>query len=67
MEELRQVVAQLLVLGIMIYAFLLILGAPFGGPKMANRFAKWLVGLPFRMVARLLFGKKKRRRRRRRR
>ncbi|MSU54697.1 MAG: hypothetical protein EXS48_02615 [Candidatus Staskawiczbacteria bacterium] len=69
-EQLGGIVSQLVVLGIVIYALLLIAGAPFGGPKkFANPFAKWVwnraldltiwtIKLPFRLLARLVFGKK---------
>ncbi len=71
-EQLGGIASQLVVLGIMIYALLLIAGAPFGGPKkFANPYAKWVwnsvlgltiwtIKLPLRLLARLVFGKKQR-------
>ncbi len=64
MEELRQIASQLLVLGIVIYGLLLVIGSPFGGPKLANSYARWVIGLPFRLISRMLFGKKKRKKKR---
>jgi len=64
MEELQMIGEQLLVLALMIYGLLLVVGAIHSGPKLANRYAKWLIALPFQMVSRLIFGKKKKRRRR---
>jgi len=68
--------AQVVVLAIMVYALLLIVGSPFEGPKLANRYARWLknsltrlavwlIKLPFVALSRLVFGKKKKKKRRR--
>ena len=59
------IVSQLVVIGVLIYALLMVAGAAFVGPKWANGYAKWIVGLPFRMIGRLIFRKKKRKKRRR--
>ena len=71
MEEIILIGSQFLVLLIVIYALLLILGSPFGGPeKFANPYAKWvwkqvrglLIGaikLPFQLLSQLVFKKKK--------
>ena len=64
MEELRSIFSQLLVLGIAIYGLLLVVGALFGGPKLANSYARWVIGLPLRLASRLLFGKKRKKKKR---
>jgi len=49
----------LLVLGIMVYALLLMMGGLFGhGLKWANGFAIWTVKAPFRLLGWIFFGKK---------
>ncbi|OGN13653.1 MAG: hypothetical protein A3D48_04125 [Candidatus Yanofskybacteria bacterium RIFCSPHIGHO2_02_FULL_43_17] len=64
MEDLRSTISQLLVLGIVVYGLLLVVGSPFGGSKLANSYARWVIGLPFRLVSRLLFGKKRKKKNR---
>lgn len=74
-EQLTRIVSQLVVLGVLIYALLLIIGTPFGGPKkFANPYAKWVwnqavdlfiwaISFPFRLFGQLAFRKKKKKKR----
>ena len=62
----EEIISQVLVLIVVVYGLLLVVGAPFSAPKLANSYAKWIVGLPFRIVSRFIFGKKKKSRKRRR-
>jgi len=76
MEELfALVVSTLGTTVITIYGILLMIGAPFGGPKLANRFAGWVWGslveasmwaikLPFKTAHAVVFGRKKKKKRR---
>lgn len=62
MNQWQEILSQLAVIGVMIYALLLVVGAPFVGPKWANGYAKFMLGLPFRILLPSLFRKKRRRR-----
>ncbi len=75
MELWKELVSQLMCLGLMVYALCLVAGAPFVGAKLANRYARWMLDafvsvtlwiakLPFRVFARFLFGKKQKKRKR---
>lgn len=78
MREVEAILAQLVVLGIMVYALLLIAGAPFGGARLANRYAQWVwkqscnlviwaLKLPFTILFGLFKGEKKKKKKKRKR
>lgn len=50
MDQWKEILSQLAVIGVLIYALLLVAGAPFVGPKWANGHAKFMLGLPFRII-----------------